>query len=161
MNTVYLDEDLRTPGVDHLEEYRSSCFYNLFAKMSGERGVAYERIAAKIFNSVGRDAEVRKKSHGGWDLLVDGKRIELKGSRKASPYDTRGRSYRFTGIRNDDYEELYLMAMRPDDTVEIYTTTFDRVLPQLKKQDKNATSFELSADPVDVDADLMLAVQMK
>ena len=160
--TVYLDEQYRTPGIDHLDQYRDSCFYSLLSKSIKERGNAYEEICAKVLRASGKDAKVAPASYGDYDLIVDGQKIELKTSRKASQYDTRGRSYQFPYIRESEgYDAIYLMKLMPCDTVEIYEATFEELEPHIKPTDKLKSSWNLAADPADLHLNLVASVQMK
>ena len=160
MQTVYLDESHRVPGIDHLDQYRDSCFYNLLQKSVKEKGNAFEDICAKILNAHGYDARVAPASYGHYDILVDGEKVELKSSRRASRYDTRGRSYQFPAILKDrDHDYMMLMIVQPDDIVKIYKTDFNRIEKDLKPSTGN--SWNLSKHPDEIDADLILEVQMK
>ena len=161
--TVYLDEQYRTPGIDHLDQYRDSIFYNLLSKSIKERGNAYEEICAKILRKEGYDAKVAPASFGEYDLIVDGMKVELKTSRKASQYDTRGRQWQFPCIREGNYDVLFLMTIDTDDTVNIYSTTYDAILPFSGKTDKKNSSRNLAVktDMQELPADLIVSVQMK
>ena len=162
LDTVFLDEQYRIPGKDHLEEYRSSVFYNLLMKGAGERGKAYERIAEKILLKMGHRCTHNNESYGGYDLVVDGKKVELKVSRRASKYDIRKRSYRFAGIRNyGEYEYIMLMVINPNDTVEIWTTSYEDIKDILKKENSKGYSFELDMHPVDAGATHLLTIKMR
>ena len=159
---VYLDEQYRTPGLDHLDQYRDSCFYPLLKKSTKERGNAYEEICAKVLRAIGKDAIVAPASYGAYDLVVDGRKIELKSSRKASQYDTRGRSYQFTYIREETgYDAIYLMKLMPCNTVEIYEATFAELEPHLKPTDKLKSSWNLSEDPADLHLNLVASITMQ
>ena len=115
----------------------------------------------KVLKGEGYEAVVASSSYGAYDIIVDGKKVELKTSRKASQYDTRKRSYQFPYIRkNDGYDMIMLMVIRPCDTVEIYQTTFERLEPTLKPTDKLKSSWNLVGDPVDLDADLVASVKV-
>ena len=163
MIKVFLDEQYRTPGIDHLDQYRDSCFYNLFNKSTKERGSAYEEICAKILRAEGKDVKVAPASHGNYDLIVDDVRYELKASRKASQYDTRKRSYQFNHIKDNDVPIL-LMIMRPDDVVAIYETTFDAIKNDLgimhKDKKGNGVDWNLAKHPDDISADLITEVKV-
>ncbi len=150
MKTIYLDEEFRTPGTDHLDQYRNSPLYNLLNKSIKERGNAYEQIACKILQSKGLDCIISTKSHGAYDLIVDGNKVELKSSRKASQYDTRKRSYQFPYIREDGYDSIMLMVMTPEDIIHIYWTDFKTIQPYLGATDKLKSSWNLSVNPADI-----------
>ena len=159
---VYLDEQYRVPGIDHLDQYRDSCFYNILNKGIKERGNAYEEICAKILRATGREVCVAPSTFGEYDLIVDGKKVELKTSRRASQYDTRNRTYQFPYIREEDgYDTIYLMKIMPCDTVEIYETSFQELTPYLRPTDKRKSSWNLSADPSDLGLTLITSVKMK
>ena len=159
---VYLDEQYRTPGMDHLDQYRDSCFYPLLNKSVKERGSAYEEICAKILRAIGKNAIVAPSSYGAYDLVVDGQKIELKTSRKASQYDTRGRSYQFSYIREETgYDAIYLMKLMPCNTVEIYEASFEELKPHLKPTDRKRSSWNLSADPADLHLNLVASIEMQ
>ena len=166
ITTVYLDEQFRNPGVDHLDQYRDSCFYNLLRKSVKERGSAYEEIAAKVFSTfTGKEAKVAPSSHGSYDLVLDGKKYELKGSRKASQYDSRKRTYQFSQIK-DNGMDILLMVIQPNDIVLLYKTTFDRLKNEPmqsmhKAKDGDTVAWNLNGHPEYMDTDLIAAVKMK
>ena len=164
MNTVYLDEQFRTPGNDHLEEYRNSCFYPLLKKGVKERGSAYEEIAVKILRDQGHKAEVAPGSYGDFDIIVDGERYELKGSRKASPYDTRKREYQYSCIQ-DRGDKMMLMIIQPDDIVKLYNTTIDAVKKAARVSQRDAdgkpVAYNLAKHPESFNCELIASVKVK
>ena len=163
--TIFLDEQYRVPGLDHLDQYRNSCFYNLLDKSTKERGNAFEEICAKALRAVGHDVVVPPATYGAYDLIVDGERVELKSSRKASQYDTRGRSYQFSNIRYSDTGALMLMIIQPDDTVKIYKTTFTELFPHfnvmVRDRDGKATLWQLSKHPEEAGCELFAEVSVR
>ena len=163
MNTIYLDEQYRTPGIDHLDQYRDSIFYNLLNKSIGERGNAYENIAAKILNKSGYEVTVNPASYGDYDLIVDGKKVEMKASRKASQYDTRKRTYRFGRIRNVETVDYFIfMIITPTDLVQLWKhNSFDDFKEYCKKEDDSKNSWDMAYHPKDTGAELLIEVQMK
>ena len=164
VNTIYLNEDMRIPGKDHLEEYRASCFYPLLKKSVKERGNAYETLAAKILTGRGLEASVASASHGSYDLIINGKKFELKASRKASMYDTRNRSYQFSQIK-DNGKAIILMIIQPDDVVKLYGTTFEDIKDHLGSMHKdkagNTVAWNLAKSPEEIGLEVLTTTQIK
>ena len=160
MKTVTLDNTYRTAGKDHLIEYRDSVFYQMLNKPAKQRGDAYEGVVSDILKAHFYTVEPNTRDRGIYDFLVDGRRVELKGSRKASPYDTRGRSWQYSMIMErpeGSVDYIILSCFHPDDTVELYKTTFDRLIPHLKWQNGG---WNLTGHPTDFDTDHILTCKM-
>ena len=158
-NHYYLSEDYRKPSKDHLAEYRNSVFFTLLSRGSEARGLAYEDIVSYILENEGYDVKPRINTQH--DRIINNRKAEIKGSRKPSPFaknKTRTAAFRRI-VKGDDYEDIFLAFFNPDDTVEIWKTTFDRIEKDLY-QDKGIV-YNLEKHPSQVDADLVLKVEVK
>lgn len=156
--TVFLDSDMRVMGKDHLVEYRESVFYPILTWSPNPRGDAFARITERVLNAHGYKASVINRDRGPTDMVEEttfGK-VEHKGSKKASPHDSRKRTWQFSSIMErsrDECDTILLSCYHPDNTVEVYATTFDRLIPNLKWQNGG---WNLVGHPSDFDTDFVV-----
>ena len=120
-----------------------------------------KEIVQSILVSHGYDVQPNLKDRGSYDFIVNSETVELKGSRKASPYDSRGRTWQYSMIMERPegvVDHIYLSCFHPDDTVEIYSTTFGRLKPNMKWQNGG---WNLVGHPSQFDTDHVLTCNME
>lgn len=120
MSTGYAATDIAAldameiSGVD--ERYLGSPFLPLKTLPSRSKGAQMEAIVRELMAKEGH--EVDKPASSEHDMIIDGLKVELKGSFLWSGSDT----YVFQQIRDQDYDILVAAAFAPDELVLLAAT---------------------------------------
>lgn len=122
IDTELLTEDIIDP------RWESSPYYKLKLMKAKQAGSRYEKIAKNILEKLGHNVE--KPTSTDHDCIVDGKKMELKGSMVNKGTDDR---FSFLQIRPaQDYEVIGFLCIYFD-RVEFHTMTKDEVLAKIEQ----------------------------
>lgn len=113
------------------DPYINSPFKPLKSLASRTKGAAFERLLAEVLTGQGHEVEPAQSSE--YDRLVDGKRIEIKGS---FLWGNRG-YFRWQQIRaNQDYDYILFLSFFPE-RLEVHYATKETVIKHLAAADGN------------------------
>lgn len=106
-----IDASLLQPEAED-PRYKDSPFIHLKKLLPKQKGKRYEKITENIFKSVG--AKVQKPTSTEHDRIIDGKKVEIKGSMLNAGTD----NFSFLQIRPDqDYDSIYFVMLYPSQIV--------------------------------------------
>jgi len=107
----YVDRNLLVEEIEDLR-YANSPFRNLKKMHAKQKGKRYEEITEQVLLKLGRD--VRKPTSTEHDRIVDGLKIEIKGSTLNKNTD----HFSFLQIRpNQNYDAIYFSMFYPESLV--------------------------------------------
>lgn len=113
------------------DPYANSPFQPLKSLASRTKGAAFERIISDVLTGQGRD--VKPALSTDYDRLVDGKRVEIKGS---FLWGNRG-YFRWQQIRaNQEYDYILCLSFFPD-RLEVHYASKEDAIKHLSKADEN------------------------
>lgn len=114
-----------------VDPYINSPFKPLKSLASRTKGAAFERIIADALTNQGHDVKPPQTTQ--YDRLVDGKRIEIKGS---FLWGNRG-YFRWQQIRaNQEYDYILFLSFYPD-RLEVHYATKETAVKHLSSADEN------------------------
>lgn len=113
------------------DPYINSLFLPIKTLSSKKKGAVFEKFVDEICTKNGHRV-LRPDKSTAYDRLIDGKRVEIKGSFLWG----KGTHFRWQQIRTaQDYDYVLFLAFYPD-RLELYTATSDVVKENLEVQDE-------------------------
>ena len=106
-----IDPKLLQPEAED-ERYINSPFRHLKKLLPKQKGKRYEKITENVLKAVG--AKVQKPTSTEHDRIIDGKKVEIKGSMLNAGTE----NFSFLQIRPDqDYDSIYFVMLYPSQLV--------------------------------------------